>query len=64
MTVGDDGCEGDDDDDDGDGGEIVGTPGPRLDGMMTTGGRGTSVGSQLSGGGRRGVGGDLFRPPG
>ena len=47
MT-GHDGRDGDDDDDDGDGGEIVGTPGPGLDGMMTTIGRGTSVGNQLS----------------
>ena len=51
----------DDDDDDGDGGETLGTPGPRLDGIMSTGGCGDSVGSQLSGGGRRGVGGDFDR---
>ena len=35
--------EGDDNDDNGDGGETVGTPGPRLDGMMATGGRGPDV---------------------
>ena len=35
--------------------------GPRLDGMMATGGRGDSGGSQISGGGRRGVGGDIDR---
>ena len=55
------GREGNHNDDDGDGGETVGTPGPRLVGMMETGGRGDSGGSQISCGGRRGVGRDIDR---
>ena len=42
---------------DGDGGAL----GSRLDGMMATGGRGDLYGSLISGGGSRGVSGDIDR---